>query len=314
MAHKKTQREKHAHYCLIVNRSAARYNQSVIKKLTGQIRKTRGRYTLIEPDSAMDTLRQARRAAGASKGRKVFPPSVNRRGPVTSLIACGGDGTFNLVARAALEGNLPIGVLPLGRHNDIANGLLGHCDPDKAIAQIVKRSFCQIDHGTVAGLPFFGSIGMGLLPKLLDTLNERKSPRFAFGWSSLITHVAASVKQLRLVVKVDAFRFEIQPCLFNINLLPYSAGIPISSPSIRDDRQMEILFDVTDDTRKLSTFVRQAVKRKYIYGSDVRLFRGKSISIEPIKGQTLCLDGEQVVLPTNVVDVVIGPKQLRVFC
>lgn len=314
MKRRRYHREKHAHYCLLVNPSAGNYDQNLVNRLAKRIRKSGGRYTILEPDSPIQMLATARKAAGIGKVRGGFPSSVHQRGKVTALVACGGDGTFNLVGRAAVQAGMPIGLLPLGLRNNIGRSLGLDSDIDSAIDKIVNRKSCKIDTGLVAGLPFFGSIGLGLIPEIADILLDKKTPRFGFGWSSLTGQAAASIDARKRVIKIDAFRFEISPHLLNVNLLPYSSGLQLSPASLIDDGQMEVLFDVADDIDHLSSFIKQVYKNKYFYGSEVRLYRGRMISFQPTSGETLYLDGELVALPTNVVEVTVGPDQLTVFC
>lgn len=314
MRRRKYHRAKQAHYCLLVNKAAAHYDPKPIDRLTKAIRQGGGHFTILEPDSPMALLRRARQAAGVVKTESGLPPLMSRRGKVTSLVACGGDGTFNLVARAALQSDLPVGILPLGRYNNVARSICGACDLNRMIDKIIKRNYCKIDHAEAAGLPFFASIAMGFVPRLAHMLENRKQPRFGLSWSSVAGEITSDLQRRKLVIKVDAFRFEITPWLFSIHLLPYAVGLAISPPSMTDDHFMETVFDVSNDPRDLGDFLAKASKGKYVFGREIRLYRGTNVTFQPTKGQTLYFDGEMVSLPTNIVEVKIGEKQLKVFC
>ena len=112
MKRRRYHRERHSHYCLLVNPEASSYDQALVQKLARRIRNAGARYTILEPDSPIQMLATARKAAGIGKVRGGFPTSVHQRGKVTALVACGGDGTFNLVGRAAVQAGMPIGLLP----------------------------------------------------------------------------------------------------------------------------------------------------------------------------------------------------------
>jgi diacylglycerol kinase (ATP) len=314
MKRRRYHRERHAHYCLLVNPEAGNYDQALVQKLARRIRKAGARYTILEPDSPIQMLASARKAAGIGKVRGGFPTSVHQRGSVTALVACGGDGTFNLVGRAAVQAGMPIGLLPMGTRNDIGKSLGIDSDANAAIEKILKRKSVKIDTGLAAGLPFFGSIGIGLIPELSELLEDRKAPRFGFGWASLAGQAAANISPRKRIVIIDAFRFEISPHILNCNLLPYSSSLRLSPASLKDDGHLEVLFDVAPDIDHLSDFVKQIHKGKYFYGTNVRLYRGQTISIQPTKDEIMYLDGELVALPTNVVEVQVGEDQLTVFC
>lgn len=311
---KRHEKGKHSHYCILVNRSAAEYNKGCIAKLIGAIRRKGSYYTIFEPDSATHLYQMAQRACGLRRWHRGAPQQFSRRGKVTALIACGGDGTVNLVARVALKANLPLGIVPTGKLNNIALSLYGKADPERAISRAVGRNYRKIDTAIAAGQLFIGSAGLGLACTMTELLDNRRQPRFCLGWSGLASKAAAGVDLRKVVVKIDAFRFEVHPIIMNVNLLPYSFGLPLSPISVSDDRTAEVIFNFGVETEAFATFVRQVCRRKYIYGSSVKLFRGRDISLEPVKGMMLYYDGEMVSLNHDRLDIKIGTSQLKVYC
>ncbi|MFH1687389.1 MAG: diacylglycerol kinase family protein [bacterium] len=285
----------------------------MIDRLIGHIRKQGGQYTIVTPASAVEYLDSALALCGVKKSRRLVPPDFDRRGGLTGLVACGGDGSFNLAARAALRASLPVGILPMGRDNNIAHGIYGTLSPEAIIPRLLAQTYAAIDSATVGGQVFFGSIGLGLLPRLARLLDGNKPPRFALGWSRLAAQAAAEVREHKTIVKVDAFRFEITPRLMCINLLPYSLGLRLTPASIADDQLAEVVFDVGPDSKHLPGFVVHIARGNYCYGGQVRLFRGKTITIQPSRGSTLYLDGELVDVPDNILEIEVGSEQLKVF-
>jgi len=296
-----------------VNESAATYRPEPIERLTAAIRKRGDQYTVIRPKSAHELSDAAQAACGRRRGRRLLPQMFERRGRVTSLVACGGDGTFNLVARAARFADIPVGLLPMGRFNNIGRSLYTDLGAAACIKRIAGREVRLIDVGNVSGQPFFGAIGLGLIPHLTRMLADQKTPRLGMGWARVVGQAASKIEPKKLVVKVDAFRFEISPTLLNVNLLSHAGGLAMSPASLTDDRRAEIIFDVSVGHRELGTFARQLHSGKFLYGANVRLFRGSVITIQPIQGRTLYLDGELIELPTNLVEIKIDDKQLKVF-
>lgn len=305
---------KHTHYCLLVNKAARGYQQGYIKSLIEQIRRRGGYYSLFEPNSAVQLQLTAQRAAGLVKWPGAPPQHFSRRGKVTSLIACGGDGTVNLVASVALKADLPLGILPMGALNNIAQSLYGTVDAELSIKKATSRNYRKIDVAEVAGRVVVGSAGMGFAVQVAEILNTRRPPRFCFGWSQLGSKAAASVQTKKMMIRVDAFRFEAAPIILNVNLLPYSFGLPLSPASVDDDGTAEVIFNLGADTEPFSTFARQICKRKYIYGFGVKLFRGKEISFEPVGKATLYCDGELIEVSGKSIDFTIPANKLKVFC
>lgn len=308
------QRTKRKHFALLVNRAAAGYQQKAVERFVAEARKQGGSYTVYEPTSALSLLKQAEVAVGLRRANAECPAPFERGGPVTALVACGGDGTFNLVARVALKAGVPVGLLPMGRLNNIYRSVYGQTDINSAVKKIIGGGIRRIDSATAANLPFFGSAGIGLGPRLMEALEGRSVPRLALGWSQLAARAAAEVVAEDTVLKVDAFRFDFRPIILNINLLSYSAGLPLSPASVFDDGRVEVIFNQAGDAGNLSGYVRLIHKGKYLYGEAVRLYRGEDISIQPVRHRTLLLDGEMIEIPSETLDVHVGAEKLQVLC
>ena len=308
------QQKKPSHYCLLVNQAATNYNDSHIKKLTSAIRKQGDSYTVFEPESAFKLLNTSLKAVGIKKWHQDVPKTFLQRGKVTTLVACGGDGTVNLVGRAGFKANIPVAILPMGKFNNIAKSLHKDITEDTAIKNILKGNTQKIDVGMVGDQIFLGSAALGFTPQMQKLMSTTSLSRFAFRWGQNAGKAVTDVKANSLVVKIDAFRFEIKPTILNINLLSHSVGIPISPTSIPNDNHAEIIVDFQNNKKSVSQFIRQLYKEKYIYNDEFKLFRGQHISIQPVKDEILYLDGELIVLPNDVLDIVMNEHQLQVIC
>ena len=77
------------------------------------------------------------------------------------VVAVGGDGTINEVARSLVHTQTALGIIPCGSGNGLARHLCIPLDPIRAIELI---NYCQIeefDSGVINELPFFCTCGMG---------------------------------------------------------------------------------------------------------------------------------------------------------
>ncbi len=307
-------KKKAQHFVLLVNQHAEHYSSASIKKLSSEIRKRGYNYTIFEPETAFKLLNTAQKAAGIKKWHQQVPKTFLQRGKVTALVACGGDGTVNLVGRAGLNLNIPVGILPLGKFNNIANSLNKDISIDSSIHRILKREYKNIDAGKIGDQFFFGSAALRFIPEMQKLMAQNSVSRFAFRWGQNAGKAITEIKTNELIVKIDAFRFEVTPTILNINLLSNSVGIPISPTSITDDCHAEIIIDFGNNKNNINQFIRQLYKKKYIFADEYKLFRGNNISIQPVKDETLYLDGELIELPNEVLDIEILSEKLKVIC
>lgn len=77
------------------------------------------------------------------------------------VIAVGGDGTVNEVARALVGTDTALGIVPKGSGNGLARSLGLAMNSEEAIQQIATGKRVTIDSCTMDGRPFFCTCGMG---------------------------------------------------------------------------------------------------------------------------------------------------------
>jgi len=308
------QKGPRSHYLILVNKNAAEYSRKSVSRLIGAIKRSGGNFTVEEPVSPDDLLNIGYRACGLKKSHRPLPHYMLRRGKVTSLVAAGGDGTVNLVAQIALKSNYPMGILPMGRFNNIARSFDPELDQSNFIRKIIKRNYLPIDTMKFDNSVVIGSLGIGFTVELYQLLKDKKAPRFGFRWASLSQKALSNVKTQKMTIKVESFRFDITPAMLTVNMLPYVLGLPMTPISSTDDNLAEIIFDAGQAKKEISSFVKQVHKGRYIYGSNVRMYRGAAINIAPVNGRQALLDGDIVKVEKDEIELSINEQKLKIFC
>ena len=77
------------------------------------------------------------------------------------VVAVGGDGTVNEVARSLVHTSTALGIIPCGSGNGLARHLCLPLDMKKAICIINQCKIEAFDYGIINDLPFFCTCGMG---------------------------------------------------------------------------------------------------------------------------------------------------------
>ena len=77
------------------------------------------------------------------------------------VVAVGGDGTVNEVARAIVHSGTALGIIPSGSGNGLARHLLLPMNVKKAIEVLNECEIRALDYGIINGYPFFCTCGMG---------------------------------------------------------------------------------------------------------------------------------------------------------
>ena len=77
------------------------------------------------------------------------------------VVAVGGDGTVNEVARSLVHTQTALAIIPCGSGNGLARHLCLPLDVKKAIGIINSYNVETFDYGVINDLPFFCTCGMG---------------------------------------------------------------------------------------------------------------------------------------------------------
>jgi diacylglycerol kinase (ATP) len=77
------------------------------------------------------------------------------------IVAAGGDGTINEVARALINTGIPLGVIPLGSGNGFARHFNLPFNITKSLKLLLTGTILSVDVGYLNGKPFFCTAGIG---------------------------------------------------------------------------------------------------------------------------------------------------------
>lgn len=95
----------------------------------------------------------------AGHGSEIAQEAIDNK--VDYVIAVGGDGTVNEVARTLIGSNTTLGIIPLGSGNGLARDLQIPITIQKAIEVIKEENAISIDYGIANGRVFFCTCGVG---------------------------------------------------------------------------------------------------------------------------------------------------------
>ncbi|WEF34827.1 diacylglycerol/lipid kinase family protein [Pseudoduganella chitinolytica] len=114
--------------------------------------------------------------------------AVRARDDGAILVAAGGDGTINAVARQAVEHGCPFGALPQGTFNYFGRTHGIPQDLTDAVHALLRASIQPVQIGSVNGRIFLVNASIGLYPKLLE---EREHDKRQFGRSRFVAALSA---------------------------------------------------------------------------------------------------------------------------
>lgn len=138
-----------------------------------------------EPDQQVREITQAFRDVGVDAAVEAVDPqrlpeamrAEWGRG-VDAIVVAGGDGTISSAAGVAVDGDIVLGVLPMGTFNHFAKDLGMKPDLDAATRFLADAEITPVDVGEVNGVIFVNNASIGVYPRMVRERQD-STPSFA---------------------------------------------------------------------------------------------------------------------------------------
>ncbi|MDO8288458.1 MAG: diacylglycerol kinase family protein [Parvibaculum sp.] len=177
---------------IILNPVAGARRSYLLHDLIARLEKAGAAVTLVETSGPGDATLLAKRAA---MGNPDTLPDV--------IVAAGGDGTINEVARGLTGQSIPLGIVPLGTANVLAIEL-GLRPRAAEIATMLLAGPARImGTGLVQGRLFLLMVGIGFDGRVIHTVNPSLKHRFGKGaviWAGIKAWARGPGQSMRLIV------------------------------------------------------------------------------------------------------------------
>ena len=227
------------------------------------------------------------------------------------VVAVGGDGTINEVARSLVHTDTALGIIPCGSGNGLARHLCIPMDAVKAI-QIINN--CQIesfDYGVINDLPFFCTCGMGF--------DAFVSQKFAeAGKRGPITYVE---NVLREGLKYEPETYEIQDeqgltrakafLISCANASQYGNNAYIAPQASMSDGLLDVIIMEPFDVIEAPQISIEMFNKTLDKNSKIKTFRCQKLHIHRKQAGVIHFDGDPVMTDADV-DIELKPKGIRV--
>lgn len=216
------------------------------------------------------------------------------------IVAIGGDGTVNEVAKGILFTKTALAIVPAGSGNGFARHFKIPLNQEKAIKELIHYKIKKIDTGVINGHHFNGVCGMGYDASVSQKFSEQNS-------RGLKTYIKVMLKEY------FNFKPELYKLTFNNNRIErrcytlsvanapeYGNGAIISPDSVVDDGLLEICA-----MRPLGVFASISVAFHMMNGSlnrckHIEYFKTDKVIIERSMDNTIHVDGTALQTDLNV--------------
>ena len=216
------------------------------------------------------------------------------------VVAIGGDGTVNEVARSLVHTETALGIIPCGSGNGLARHLCLPLDIKSAIQIINACRIDDFDYGVINGLPFFCTCGMGF--------DAFISLKFAeAGKRGPITHVENVLKE-GLNYRPETYEVEDEMgakrykafLIACANASQYGNNAYIAPGATMKDGMMDVIIMEPFDTLEAPQIAADLFMKTLTNNSKIKTFRTKSLRIHRETEGAIHYDGDPIMTGKDV--------------
>lgn len=231
------------------------------------------------------------------------------------VVAVGGDGTVNEVARGLLGSPAALGIVPVGSGNGLARALRIPLRPEAALAALEGGARRRVDVGFLNGRPFLNVAGVGFDAVVGHSFHEsgrRGGRRGLLGYLRLSLAELRSYRPPRLAIEVAAERLELTAFVVTFANGPqYGSGALVNPGARLDDGRLEVV--VYENGPWWKTLL--AVARLFLGGLErspgYRRLAGASAIVTADAPVAVHCDGDPAGLAQRI-EVTLQPRALEV--
>lgn len=231
---------------------------------------------------------------------------------VEVVVAIGGDGTINEVARSLVHTDTALGIIPCGSGNGLARHLQIPMDPLKAIQLLTNGVVDLIDYGKINGTTFFCTCGLGF--------DAFVSLQFAnAGKRGLLTYLETTLLE-SLKYEPETYKLETEDGVFTNkafliacgNASQYGNNAYITPQATLTDGLLDVTILEPFTVLDVPSLAFQLFNKTINQNSRIKTFRCKKLTIHRSKPGVVHFDGDPL-LESETVHIEIVKKGLRVL-
>lgn len=208
------------------------------------------------------------------------------------VVAVGGDGTVNEVARSLVHTETALGIIPCGSGNGLARHLYIPMNPDGALRVLAECRIERLDYCKIGDTPFFCTCGVGFDAFISD--------RFARSHRrGLLSYIENTLKE-GLLYKPETYEITIdgERQVFNAFLIAcanasqYGNNVYIAPNASMSDGLMDVTLMEPFTVLEAPQIAIQLFNKTIAQNSHIRTFRCRNLHIRRSKPGVIHFDGD----------------------
>jgi len=229
------------------------------------------------------------------------------------IVAAGGDGTINEVARELIGKETILGIIPLGS----GNGLARHLGIPRYVSQAVRlinmANYILIDTAEINGYPFISIAGVGFDALVAKEFAKNKKRGF-ITYFNIIRNRLIGYKPKKYTLVFDEGRQITDRAFFisfaNSNQFGYNTTI---APNARlNDGLLDVCIVKKPKLPELPVVINLLFLKRIDLAPGVTIVQSKGLTVNRKKARLVNIDGEAVKMGKKL-RIVVKPLSLKVI-
>jgi YegS/Rv2252/BmrU family lipid kinase len=228
-------------------------------------------------------------------------------------VVVSGDGLLGAVGGAMAGSEVPLGLIPAGRGNDLARGLGIPTDPVAAVDVLLDGQSRRIDVGEANGKRFLGIVSVGFDSECNRLANEihwlhgnavyaYSMPRTLIGWRPARFTIAAGEERRRISGYFVAVA----------NNSVYGGGMYIAPEASLEDGEFDVVAIGEVGKLRFLWGLRDVLRGTHLDREEVSAFRAPRLQLDASRPFPVYADGDHLTdLP---VSLRVLPSALSILC
>lgn len=228
------------------------------------------------------------------------------------VVAVGGDGSVNEVARGLIGSNTALGIIPAGSGNGLAHHLKISSSVSKAVKIINEEKSILIDTVNLNNEIFISIAGVGF-DALVAKKYAKEGKRGFWSYFKIVTQEYITYKPKKYHLNIDGVEMKTEALLIsfaNSSQFGYNASIApdaeLSDGFVDVCICKKVPFIETPIIANL-LYMKQIDKTKY-----VDIIKGKNIIVERKRNKVVNIDGEAMKVGKTI-NITVNPLSLKII-
>lgn len=231
---------------------------------------------------------------------------------VDVVVAVGGDGTVNEVARAIVHSNTALGIIPCGSGNGLARHLLLPLNVRKAIDVINRGEVRQLDYGIINDYPFFCTCGMGF-DAFVSMKFAEAGKRGPITYVENVLREGLKYKPETYIIEDENGTLRYKAFLISCaNASQYGNNAYIAPQASMSDGLMDVIIMEPFDVFEAPQISIEMFSKTLDKNSKIKTFRTRHLHIHRDKPGVIHYDGDPVMTGADI-DIELKPKGINII-